>query len=69
MERGHSAISLERQVRIAAGSLVLAGTILGWWAHPIFLAIPAFVGAGLVMAGITDYCGMGLLLARCPWNR
>jgi rhodanese-related sulfurtransferase len=67
--RGKKAISLERQVRIAAGSLVLQGVLLGWLVHPAFLALAGFVGAGLVFAGITDTCGMGLLLARMPWNQ
>jgi len=62
-------ISLERQVRIAAGSLVLAGVLLGWFVHPGFYGLSAFVGAGLVFAGITDFCGMGLLLAKMPWNK
>jgi len=62
-------ISLERQVRIGAGSLVLIGVTLGWLLHPAFFALAAFVGAGLVFAGVTDWCGMGLLLARMPWNR
>jgi rhodanese-related sulfurtransferase len=61
-------ISLERQVRIAAGSLVLAGVLLAVFVHPYFIALSAFVGAGLVFAGITDWCGMGLLLAKLPWN-
>lgn len=62
-------ISLERQVRIGAGSLVLTGVILGWFIHPGFFGLSAFVGAGLVFAGITDWCGMGLLLAKAPWNQ
>ena len=62
-------ISLERQVRIGAGLLVLLGVLLGWLVHPAFTGLAAFVGAGLVFAGITDWCGMGLLLARMPWNR
>jgi rhodanese-related sulfurtransferase len=61
-------ISLERQVRIAAGSLVLLGVVLGWLVHPAFFGLSAFVGAGLVFAGMTDFCGMGLLLAKLPWN-
>jgi rhodanese-related sulfurtransferase len=61
-------ISLERQVRIAAGSLVFLGVALGWFVHPAFFGLSAFVGAGLVFAGITDFCGMGLLLAKLPWN-
>ena len=67
--RGRKTISLERQVRIAAGLLVLLGVSLGWFLHPLFLLLSAFVGGGLVFAGVTDWCGMGLLLARMPWNQ
>lgn len=67
--RGKKAISLERQVRIAAGSLVLVGAVLGAFVSPYWIGLSAFVGAGLVFAGITDTCGMGMLLARMPWNR
>lgn len=67
--RGRNVISLERQVRIAAGLLVVIGVVLGWLVHPGFLALSAFVGAGLVFAGMTDTCGMGLMLAKMPWNR
>ena len=66
--RGKKAISLERQVRIAAGSLVLLGAALSF-VHPAFIGLSAFVGAGLVFAGITDTCGMGMILARMPWNQ
>lgn len=67
--RGKQAISLERQVRIAAGSLVLIGALLSHFAHPYWIILSGFVGAGLVFAGITDTCGMGMLLARMPWNQ
>jgi rhodanese-related sulfurtransferase len=67
--RGQKAMSLERQVRIAAGSLVLVGAVLGWLIHPAFIGLSAFVGAGLVFAGVTDTCGMGMMLAKMPWNR
>jgi rhodanese-related sulfurtransferase len=67
--RGKKAISLERQVRIAAGSLVVTGVTLGFLVHPGFFGLSGFVGAGLVFAGITDTCGMGMLLARMPWNQ
>ncbi|MGA2035027.1 MAG: rhodanese-like domain-containing protein, partial [Thermoguttaceae bacterium] len=67
--RGKKAMSLERQVRIAAGSLVLLGALLGWFVDPAFIALSAFVGAGLIFAGITDTCGMGMILARMPWNQ
>jgi hypothetical protein len=61
-------ISLERQVRIVAGSPIFAGVLLAIFVHPNFVGLSAFVGAGLVFAGITDWCGMGLLLAKLPWN-
>lgn len=67
--RGARVMSLERQVRIGAGSLVLLGVLLGWLVHPAFFGLSAFVGAGLVFAGMTDWCGMGLLMAKMPWNR
>lgn len=61
-------ISLERQVRIFAGLLTLIGSLLALvslW----FLIIPAFIGSGLAFAGLSNTCGMGLLLAKAPWNR
>ncbi|WP_406701253.1 rhodanese-like domain-containing protein [Singulisphaera sp. Ch08] len=67
--RGKKAVSLERQVRIAAGALVVVGTVLGAFVHPGFLGLSAFIGAGLVFAGVTDTCGMGMMLARMPWNQ
>jgi len=67
--RGQKAMSLERQVRIAAGTLVLVGALLGYFAHPYWIGLSAFVGAGLIFAGVTDTCGMAMLLARMPWNR
>lgn len=69
MIRGKKGVSLERQVRIAAGALVLLGAVLAWLVHPYFVLLSAFVGAGLVFSGVTDTCGMGLLLARMPWNQ
>lgn len=67
--RGKKMISLERQVRIAAGLLILLGAVLGWLVHPGFVGLSAFVGAGLVFSGVTDSCAMGMMLARMPWNR
>lgn len=66
---GKGAISLERQVRIAAGFLVFSGVILGSLLNPGFYWLSGFVGAGLMFAGITDTCMLGMLLARMPWNR
>lgn len=67
--QGKKVIPLERQVRIAAGLLVLTGAILGTWFNPGFYALSAFVGAGLVFAGVTDICPMGMLIAKAPWNK
>lgn len=68
LTRGQGVISLERQVRIAAGALVLTGALLAHFVNPGWIFLPGFVGAGLIFAGVTDTCGMGLLLARMPWN-
>jgi rhodanese-related sulfurtransferase len=67
--RGKKAISIERQVRIVAGSLVLIGVILGTWVHPYLYGLSAFIGAGLLFAGISDTCGMGIMLSKMPWNK
>lgn len=67
--RGKKAISIERQVRIAAGTLVVLSILLGLLVHPALYGLAAFIGSGLIFAGITDTCGMGMLLARMPWNQ
>ncbi len=56
-------------MRFAAGLFVLAGGVLSLLVHPWFVALSVFVGAGLVFAAVTDTCGMGMMLARMPWNR
>jgi rhodanese-related sulfurtransferase len=68
VNRGAKGMSIERQVRIGAGSMVLAGVLLGVFVSPLFLILSGFVGCGLIFAGGTDWCGMGLILARMPWN-
>ncbi len=67
--RGKASISLERQVRIAAGLLVVTGSALGYFVNPYWIGLAAFIGAGLTFAGVTDTCGMGMILARMPWNQ
>jgi rhodanese-related sulfurtransferase len=62
-------ISLFRQVQIVAGSLVVLGTVLGAFISPWFLSLSGFVGVGLVFAGVTNTCAMGLLLAKLPYNQ
>lgn len=68
--RGESKVwSLERQVRFTAGLIVLTGVILGFLVTPYLYLLSAFVGAGLVFSAVTDTCGMGIMLARMPWNK
>ena len=60
--------SLERQVRLGAGLLVLAGAVLALAVNPNWLYLSAFVGLGLTFAGLTDICPMGIALGKMPWN-
>lgn len=62
-------IELQRQVQIAAGLLILIGMLLAWLVSPLFLGLSAFVGAGLIFAGISGWCGMARVLGHMPWNR
>jgi rhodanese-related sulfurtransferase len=70
VNRGTSSVmSLERQVRIAAGAIVLTGALLAQFVDPAFIWLSGFVGAGLVFAAITDTCAMGMLISKLPWNQ
>lgn len=62
-------IDIMRQVQIGAGSLVLTGVVLGAAVTPGFYALSGFVGAGLLFAGITGFCGMARILGAMPWNK
>lgn len=69
VERCGRALSLERQVQIAIGSLLLLKVVLGFSVHELFFALVALIGIGLVVAGTTRWCGMARLIAQLPWNR
>ena len=62
-------IDIMRQVQIGAGSLVLTGVVLGTFVSTEFYALSGFVGAGLLFAGVTGFCGMARVLGAMPWNR
>jgi rhodanese-related sulfurtransferase len=64
-----TALSLERQVQIAVGSLLILKVFFGFTVHELFFVAGAAIGAGLITAGITRWCGMAQLMARMPWNR
>lgn len=67
--RGRQTISLDRQMRISAGALVVLGVVAGAVWHPAGYVLAGCIGAGLVFAGVTDTCPMSSMLARAPWNR
>lgn len=69
LHRCGNAISLERQVQIAVGSLLVMKVLLGFSVHALFFAFAALIGVGLITAGVTRWCGMAKLIARMPWNR
>ena len=62
-------LALQRQVQIAAGSMALLGVVLGTAVSPWFYLLSGFVGAGLVFAGVSGFCGLARLLMKMPWNR
>jgi rhodanese-related sulfurtransferase len=62
-------LPIMRQVQIVAGTLILIGVILGYSVHQAFFLISGFVGAGLLFAGVSGFCGMARLLGVMPWNR
>ena len=61
--------SMDRQIRLAAGTLVLLGIALSYWLHPLWIGISVLVGGGLIFSAVTNTCGMGMILAKMPWNR
>lgn len=67
--KGEGGVSLERQVRFIAGSLVFLGILLAWLVHWSFIFIPVFISCGLIFSGLTDSCLMGMLLMKLPYNK
>lgn len=65
---GKKVWEIERQVRFTAGTFVVSGMALGL-VHPYFLAIPAFIGCGLIYSAISNTCGMAYVLLKMPWNK
>ncbi|GAB1333472.1 rhodanese-like domain-containing protein [Streptomyces sp. E-15] len=61
--------SMERQVRLTAGAVVLLGLLLGLLVHPAFQFLSAGIAGGLVFSALTDTCGMAAMLGRLPYNR
>ncbi len=62
-------IPIIRQVMIVAGLLIIVGVLLAQFVHPLFIYLPVVVGLGLLISGISGWCGMALVLAKMPWNK
>lgn len=69
VQKGRKALGLEQQVRIIVGSMALTGAGLVLAGQPLGLILVGMMGMGLVYAGITDTCGMAMMLAKAPWNQ
>jgi len=61
--------SIERQVRIAAGSLVLIGIALAYVVFPPFIWISIVAALGMILSGLTNSCALGMLIGKLPWNQ
>ncbi len=61
--------ALDRQVRFAAGLLLLLGLLSASYIHHRFIWLTWAVAAGLLISSWLNWCGMGLLLAKMPWNQ
>lgn len=66
---GRATLSIERQVQIALGVMVLLKVGFGVAVHPLFLGLLALLGVGLALSGLTGNCMLAQLLSRMPWNR
>lgn len=66
---GKKTLPLDRQVQLTIGLMVFTFSLLSYFAHPAFAFAAAFFGAGLINAGLTGWCRLGIFMAKMPWNR
>ena len=70
VNRGQSRVlPLMRQVQITIGAISASGSLFALLVDPKFAIVPLFMGCGLLMAGITGFCGLAVLMAKMPWNK
>lgn len=69
VKRIEGVLPIMRQVQIAAGTLILTGSLGSLFIAPVFIWLAVFVGAGLTFAGLSGWCGMAKLLGVMPWNK
>lgn len=62
-------LPLDRQVQLAIGLMLIAGSVLGTIFSPSWFLLTGFIGAGLTVAGLTGFCGLAMVMARMPWNQ
>jgi len=67
-KQGHG-VSIMRQVQIIVGLATLSGVLMGQYINNNFIWLAAFVGAGMLFAGLSNTCALGILLSKAPWNR
>lgn len=68
-ENRKAPLEMMRQVQIGAGGLALTGAVLGFLVDPLWHLLSGAIGAGLLFAGVSGFCGMAKVLALAPWNR
>ena len=66
---GRKPLPLDRQIQLTIGLGLLTTVALSLLVHPYFIALAAIFGTGLTIAGLTGFCGLGIIMARMPWNR
>lgn len=57
-------MTLERYLRLIAGTFVLVSLALGYWASPYWFLFTAFVGLNLFQSGFTNWCPMMTFLRK-----
>lgn len=61
--------SVQRQIQIVAGILILSSMATGFFVDSTYFILTLFVGSGLLFAGLSGWCGLGILLSKMPWNK
>ena len=51
-------MTMDRKIRMIAGTVVLVSLALGWWVSPYWLLFTTFVGANLLQSSLTKWCLM-----------
>jgi rhodanese-related sulfurtransferase len=66
---GETTMSIFRQVQMIVGGLILALIAIGFTGAMFAFALAGVFAAALMIAGVTGWCGLAMLLHKMPWNR